>query len=124
VICNHLTLFLIGITIHIDEFPPSLSDAQLRAQLDAASLEAAGLESDDLADPSRGSGSGHEADVAAIRQDLMQEAANLAAADAALNELAANQALDEIAAEMAINEIGKATVNREQFLGWVWLIRK
>ncbi len=54
----------------------------------------------------------------------MQEAANLAAADAAVNELAADQALDEIAAEMAINEIGKATVNREQVLGWVWFIRK
>jgi hypothetical protein len=41
----------------------------------------------------------------------MQEAASLAAADAALNELAADQALDEIAAEMAINEIGKAAEN-------------
>jgi hypothetical protein len=54
----------------------------------------------------------------------MQEAANLAAADAALNELAADQALDEIAAEMAINEIGKARVDKRTILGWVWLIRK
>ncbi len=46
----------------------------------------------------------------------MQEAANLAAADAALNELAADQALDEIAAEMAINEIGKATVDKRTIL--------
>jgi hypothetical protein len=46
----------------------------------------------------------------------MQEAANLAAADAALNELAADQALDEIAAEMAINEIGKATVKQRTIL--------
>ncbi len=46
----------------------------------------------------------------------MLEAANLAAADAALNELAADQALDEIAAEMAINEIGKATVDKRTIL--------
>jgi len=84
-------------------------DAQLRAQLESASLEAAGLESE-LADPSRGSGSGHDEDVAAIREELIQEAASLAAADAALNELAADKALDEMAVEMAINEIGKEKV--------------
>ena len=91
-------------------------DAQLRAQLEAASLEAAGLQSETAA--AAGGSQQQEEAVAAIQQELANDVASIEAADAALNELATDQALNEIAAEMAVNEIGKAN-----FVFFCWCLK-
>jgi len=83
-------------------------DAELRAQLEAASLEANGLQSElvEAAADGHSEAVQQQEVVAAIQEELLKEEANLAAADAALNEVATDKALDQIAAEMAVNEIG------------------
>ncbi len=79
-------------------------DAALRAQLEAASLEAAGLQSELLA----ASGGGDQAEaVTGIQKELLEGVTSLEAVDSALNELASNQGPDEIANAMAANKIGE-----------------